>query len=134
MDIEELRNKEKERAAKLDKSKIRITTYQEMEDFVKNIPDKYEVGVYGVPRGGLMLAVMYSYFHDVPLLQAPAPYCLVIDDDMATGITMSQFIGRYDTAVMFSNTECEVKPTYLYQYYQDDEFRMFPWNTLGEFE
>lgn len=133
MNIEDLRNRNKARLQKIDKSKIKITTYQEIEDFIKNLPSDY-VGVYGIPRGGLIFATLFSYFHNVPLLQAPTEHCLVIDDDIGTGITLSPFIGKYDTAAMFLNNGCGIVPTYFHQFYSDDEFRLFPWQSKGEFE
>ena len=37
-------------------------------------------GVYGVPRGGLVLAVCLSHRLGIPLLEQPQAGCLVVDD------------------------------------------------------
>ena len=38
-------------------------------------------GVFGIPRGGLCLAVGLSHSLDLPLLPAPNNHCLIVDDD-----------------------------------------------------
>ena len=45
-------------------------------------------GVYGVPRGGLCLAVALSHALDRPLLSSPNPSALIVDDVYETGRTM----------------------------------------------
>ena len=85
-------------------------------------------GVYGIPRAGLLLAILYSYRTNVPLLLAPYPGCLVIDDDIGTGLTMKPYVGKYDTAVMYSRPECEVVPTYIGAMYDNETYRVFAWN------
>jgi hypoxanthine phosphoribosyltransferase len=48
-------------------------------------------GVYGVPRGGLPLAVAFSHRLAIPLLRDPQPDCLVVDDIYETGATLAPF-------------------------------------------
>lgn len=45
-------------------------------------------GVFGVPRGGLCLAVALSHALDLPLLDNPAPDALIVDDVYETGRTL----------------------------------------------
>lgn len=47
-------------------------------------------GVYGVPRGGLPLAVALSHRLDLPLVSAIAPDVLVVDDIHDTGQTLRE--------------------------------------------
>ena len=42
-------------------------------------------GVYGIPRGGLFLAVALSYRMGLPLLRDPARRCIIVDDLFDTG-------------------------------------------------
>ena len=44
-------------------------------------------GVYGVPRGGLCLAVAIRHASDRPLLSAPDTSSLIVDDFYETGRT-----------------------------------------------
>jgi len=48
-------------------------------------------GVYGVPRGGLVLAVVLSHRLELPLLLEPCPGCLVVDDVYETGKTLAPY-------------------------------------------
>ena len=45
-------------------------------------------GVYGIPRGGLCLAVALSHAIDRPLLSTPEQSALIVDDVYETGRTL----------------------------------------------
>lgn len=131
MTNEDLRQANKRRLETLKNSKKEIISFNEIQKFIDDLSKQTEgkyTGVYGVPRGGLILAVMYSYRNNIPLLLAPQKGCLVIDDDIGTGLTINPYIGKYDVAVMYSNEDCSVKPTYLHAYYDDSVYKVFAWN------
>lgn len=111
--------------------KTEIITWEEIEKWVdilaEKIKDKGYCGLYGVPRGGIIIAVLLSYKTKLPLLLAPCKNCLVVDDDLATGVTVLPYLGRYDIAVMYKNPHCSLKPTYYYQEY-GETFKVFVWN------
>ena len=48
-------------------------------------------GIYGVPRGGLCLAVALSHKLDIQLIESPCKNSLIVDDVFETGITLSNF-------------------------------------------
>ncbi len=48
-------------------------------------------GIYGVPRGGLCLAVALSHKLNIKLIEKPVKYSLIVDDVFETGITLSNF-------------------------------------------
>lgn len=50
--------------------------------------------VYGVPRGGLPLAVALSHRLNVPLTFDPWPSALIVDDVIETGATVERFAGH----------------------------------------
>lgn len=50
--------------------------------------DSAVTGVYGVPRGGLCLAVALSHAIDRPLLSLPEQSALIVDDVYETGRTL----------------------------------------------
>lgn len=83
-------------------------------------------GIYGIPRGGVILAVMLSYRLSLPLLAAPAPGCLVVDEICATGQILKNYVGRYDTAVMHCFYKVLDLPTY-YGGVVKDEWTVYPW-------
>lgn len=52
---------------------------------LKNVPN---TGVYGVPRGGLPIAVTLSHYLETPLLLEPQDGCIWVDDIVETGKTV----------------------------------------------
>ena len=48
-------------------------------------------GIYGVPRGGLCLAVALSHKLNLQLFEKPFKNSLIVDDVYETGITLSNF-------------------------------------------
>lgn len=102
-----------------------------INDLAKKTKNKHYIGVYGVPRGGIFFAMLYSYKMNIPMLQAPCKDCLVIDDDSGLGTTIAPYLRRgYDVAVMFSRKACKEKATFVYDYYDNydkDVFLIFPW-------
>ena len=60
-------------------------------------------GVYGLPRGGLVLAVLVSHKLEVPLLSAPADNCIIIDDICDSGESLSHYISNSSNSVSSKN-------------------------------
>lgn len=108
-----------------------IIDWVEIQDYInvlsQQIKDKNYIGIYGIPRGGLILATLLSYKTGLPLLSAPSKNCLIMDDDASTGVTLLPYIGRFDVALMYKNPDCSITPTYLYKEY-DDVYKTFIWN------
>jgi hypoxanthine phosphoribosyltransferase len=69
-----------------------------VEYTVTNLPKKPKngyKGVYGVPRGGLTLAVALSNRLNIPLLMAPDDNIIIVDDIWDTGKTLLPLYERY---------------------------------------
>ena len=62
-----------------------------VETLVASVTAQTFVGVYGVPRGGLVLAVVLSHRLGLPLLLEPTAGCLVVDDVYETGQTLAPY-------------------------------------------
>ena len=61
-------------------------------DYIANKCKSLELsGIYGVPRGGLCLAVALSHKLNLQLIEKPFKNCLIVDDVFETGITLSNF-------------------------------------------
>jgi hypoxanthine phosphoribosyltransferase len=56
------------------------------KEFVKS--NRFINGVYGIPRGGVCLAVLFSHLLKVEYLTEPRPGCLIVDDICDTGNTL----------------------------------------------
>ena len=61
-------------------------------DYIANQCKKVNFsGIYGVPRGGLCLAVALSHKLNVKLFKKPLKNSLIVDDVYETGITLNNF-------------------------------------------
>lgn len=116
----------------LEMSRKTFITWEEVECFIDwlvqtlNKDNKHYIGVYGIPRGGLIFAVILSYRLNIPLLTAPYENCLVIDEISATGTTLKSLEKRYDIATMHYYYKSEIKPLYFYKTVVD-EWIVYPW-------
>lgn len=124
-----------QRFSDFDKTKTGIISWAEITDWIDKltilIKDKNYAGIYGIPRGGLILATLLSYKTGLPMLQAPCQNCLIVDDDASTGLTLLPYYNRYDIALMYKNPDCKLKPNYLYKEY-GEIFKVFVWNRGNE--
>lgn len=84
-------------------------------------------GVYGIPRGGLIFAVILSHKLNIPLLTAPCKDCLVIDDIADTGKTLIHYKEcGYTITTMFYHRQSCVIPDYWYEQ-KNDSWVVYPW-------
>lgn len=72
-------------------------TWNDVDKFVETISAKYRNkinGVYGLPRGGLTLAVMISHVMDIPMLASPCKGCLIVDDICDSGESLLHYVNN----------------------------------------
>ena len=73
----------------------RYFTWNEFDKSVDYIANQCKFwklsGIYGVPRGGLCLAVALSHKLNIQLIEKPLKYSLIVDDILETGITLRSF-------------------------------------------
>ena len=116
-----------------------MTTYFTWNDFDKtvlHIAKKCKFlefsGIYGVPRGGLCLAVALSHKLKINLISEPRKNSLIVDDVYETGITLNTF--KNIEGAMFFVLFSKVKPTWWNTVFisEKSEWIVFPWeNTLN---
>jgi xanthine phosphoribosyltransferase len=80
-------------------------TWQDFNEFIKWAEVTVKVlprqskggyrGIYGVPRGGLPIAVALSHRLNIPLLMAPDDNIIIVDDIWDTGKTLLPLYERY---------------------------------------
>ena len=84
-------------------------------------------GIYGVPRGGLCLAVALSHKLDIQLIENPSKNSLIVDDVFETGITLNNLkhIEGANFFVLFSKK----KPIWWnsVNIIDNKEWIVFPW-------
>ena len=88
-------------------------------------------GVFGLPRGGLCLAVALSHRLEVPLLRAVEPGCLVVDDVYETGRTLEPIRVLPDVRTMVWISK--VQPTWwqAVEVTPSSEWIVFPWENAA---
>ena len=81
---------------------MRVLSWVEFDQAVQSLVEQISTasfaGVYGVPRGGLCLAVALSHALERPLLAEPQPDALIVDDVYETGRTLEALHARFPTA------------------------------------
>lgn len=121
----------------MEQNKVYVT-WKDMEDYVNDLICEMKNrnfqpnGVYGVPRGGLILAVLVSYKLDIPLLLNASKGCLIIDDIADSGRTLLHYtendtqFNKYFISTMFYHKRSIVKPDF-YKFEKTDKWIIFPW-------
>ena len=111
-------------------------TWEEFDKSVEQIADECKFldfsGIYGVPRGGLCLAVALSHKLKINLIQEPKKNSLIVDDVYETGYTLNTFknIEGAKFFVLFS----KINPTWWNTVFKSEknEWIVFPWeNSLN---
>ena len=110
---------------------IRYFSWNEFDNCVEQIAIKCKLldpsGIYGVPRGGLCLAVALSHKLKINLITEPKKNSLIVDDVYETGITLNSFkdIEGANFFVLFS----KMNPTWWNTVYlsEKSEWIVFPW-------
>jgi len=111
-------------------------TWSEFDKSVEYIANKCKFlefsGIYGVPRGGLCLAVALSHQLKINLLSKPIKNALIVDDVYETGITLNAL--KDIEGAMFFVLFSKVKPTWWNSVFisEKNKWIVFPWeNTLN---
>jgi len=95
-------------------------------DKVKADNIKYD-GVYGVPRGGLALALSFSHALDIPLLAYPTNESLVVDDISDTGETL-MYVKRKRIATLYTTPWTITEPDYHVSVKENkSDWIVYPW-------
>lgn len=113
-----------------------FVTWDQVDQYISDLAEsnstRHWTGVYGIPRGGLVLAVMISHRLHIPFLGAPCEGCLVVDDIADTGRSLLHYTenetqqNRYDISTMYYHERSMVQPNYWYLQKHDD-WIIFPW-------
>jgi len=111
-------------------------TWRDFDKSVEHIANKCKLlefsGIYGIPRGGLCLAVALSHKLRLKLISEPAKNALIVDDVYDTGVTLNSFKGI--KGAMFFVIFSKIKPTWWNTVHisEKSEWIVFPWeNTLN---
>ena len=86
-------------------------------------------GIYGVPRGGLCLAVALSHKLKIELISEPIKNSLIVDDVYETGITLTTL--KNIEGAMFFVLFSKIKPTWWNTVHltKKSQWIVFPWES-----
>ncbi|MDP3947925.1 MAG: phosphoribosyltransferase family protein [bacterium] len=116
-------------------------SYAQFENDVNRITRKLRPllgrfdAIYGIPRGGLVLAVHLSYRLGKPLVLEPSRITrrtLVVDDIAGSGKTLRALLTRHKcfrVATLYRTAQTEVMPDFVCRRTKKDEWIVFPWET-----
>jgi uncharacterized protein len=85
--------------------------------------------VHGIPRGGLIPAVLISHKLGLPYVNAVGPNTLVVDDICDSGVTLENSPGVYTAVLHYKpHTSC-FTPQLWAKLHEGDEWIIYPWET-----
>jgi len=94
-------------------------------------------GVYGIPRGGLVPAVLLSHKLGVPLVSSLKNHSLIVDDISDSGNTLTNLFNKAHypispthklyTATVFERESTSFKPDFVGKYIDYQDWIVFPW-------
>ena len=117
---------------------VRNYTWSEFDDSVEHIYNKCKFiefsGIYGVPRGGLCLAVALSHKLKINLISKPIKNSLIVDDVYDTGFTLNAF--KNIEGVMFFVLFSKMKPIWwnTVNILEKSEWIVFPWENADNLD
>ena len=112
---------------------VNYFTWNEFDKSVELIANKCKFfdfsGIYGVPRGGLCLAVALSHKLKVDLISEPSKNSLIVDDVYETGFTLKPL--RNLEGAMFFVLFSKIEPTWWNSVHisEKNEWIVFPWES-----
>lgn len=114
------------------RTRYQLYSWQQFDNDIKKIvrflrKRKFN-GVWGLPRGGLPLAVCLSHALDIPLLSEPRDKKTLIVDDIAdTGKSLLPYARKkYFIATVFYHRQSAVIPN-IWLREKKDRWIVFPW-------
>ena len=98
----------------------------------RNYPDLG--AVYGLPRGGLPIAVSLSHKLNLPLLMnyydrkvVTRKQILVVDDIADTGHTLKDFDNDHNVIFTIHNHDDSITTPHFWMWDKDDKWIVYPW-------
>ena len=121
----------------LENENKRYITWDQVEGLVSELANliRYDFSdidsIYGIPRGGLIPAVMLSHKLGIPISKKITLTSLIVDDICDSGVTLKEW-EEYTTAVLlFKPHTSFVVPTLYGSTHNSDEWIVFPWERNG---
>ena len=111
-------------------------TWKDIEDAVTSLAHRIKesgieiTSIYGLPRGGLIPAVMLSHKLNIPLFKSGYDVLLgttlIVDDICDTGETLEKYT-NYPIATIHHKQTASVEPTFHYSLVRGTAWIVYPW-------
>lgn len=104
--------------------------------------------IYGVPRGGIIPAIMLSYKTGLPIVKKPTRNTLIVDDICDSGDTLRDITRQtmvsgwkaylfmsdapYRTLTLYKRYSATFSPDVVINYLHDDRWIVFPWESIDD--
>ena len=104
-------------------------------EVISESPNIYNI--YGIPRGGLIPAVLLSHKLGIPVTQEIKNYSLIVDDISDSGNTLKKVIDKCNnpiynykevyTATLFERQDTIFEPNFIGEHIKYNDWLVFPW-------
>jgi len=109
--------------------------WQYIDDAITNLAHQIKSSelnieyILGIPRGGLILAVMLSHKLNIPLFRPGMVLnnkVLIVDDICDSGLTLQKY-NVITTAVIHYKQSAKIEPNFYYSLTPEDKWIVYPW-------
>lgn len=116
--------------------KYQIITWEQYHKDVKTLVRKIKYSkkkfkhIYGIPRGGLVLAVHLSHLLNKPLVMNYKKYkqVLIVDDVSDTGHTLQPYKRTHWIATLYKKDHTKTEPTFFARVI--NKWIIYPWEVI----
>jgi len=132
---------------KKNKQPIRVVSWEEYQKMVDTLAKKIidhnkkmlfecpEILVWGIPRGGTVVAVsishydgkLFNYWNNDPVKYDGYEGLIVVDDIVDSGNTATPYVKLYPVASLFVREGASFEPDWYVEKLKDDTWIKFPW-------
>ena len=113
---------------------MRLLSWEDFDRAVWHIASSCDEGsisgIYGIPRGGLCLAVALSHRLQLPLLPRAQPGCLLVDDVYETGLTLEVYRDLPNTRAVVWISKANPNWWHAVEVVDSSEWIVFPWESV----
>ena len=115
-----------------------FVTWGDIEEYVRKVAEFYKdsnvSGVFGIPRGGIIYAVLLSHIMNIPMLMSATEDCIIVDDIADSGETLIHYQNnssgnkknKYHITTMYYKESSSVKPEFYFKE-KKDKWIVYPW-------
>lgn len=118
--------------AQVDQGSLRRISYNEVQALTEKVAAEMKsdsrlssyTSLYGVPRGGVPVAMILGRLLDLPVVDSPTSQSIIVDDICDSGATLGRFNGALKAA-LFVKPHAKVKPDFSGE--ETRQWIEFPW-------